>query len=100
MYRLASAVKCPICSVEFKPTVGSLNGEEVEVTCPNGHTFTAFVPNGDSVLDCEIRDWERFGLLPQATQQAVLEVIQSGKVPNELQTLMRRLKEAGIVVCT
>jgi hypothetical protein len=30
----------------------------------------------------------------------VLEVIYSGKVPNELQSLMRRLKEAGIVVCT
>ncbi len=100
MYRLTSSVKCPICGVEFRPTVRSFNGEEVEVTCPNGHIFTVVVPNGDSVLDCEIRDWERFGLLPQATQQAVLEVIHSGKVPNELQTLMRRLREAGIVVCT
>jgi len=100
MYRLSQTVKCPVCGVEFRPTVRSLNGDEAEVMCPNGHIFTVSVPNGDSVLDCEIRDWERFGLLPQATQQAVLEVIQSGKVPNELQTLMRRLKEAGIVVCT
>jgi len=59
-----------------------------------------FVPNGDSVLDCAIRDWERFGLLPQAIQQAVLEVIYSGEEPNELQSLIRRLKEAGIAVCT
>jgi len=94
-------VKCPICGVEFKPTaVRPITEDEVEVTCPNGHTFIVTALRNDSVFDCEIRDWERFGLLPQATQQAVLEVIQSGKVPNELQTLMRRLKEAGIVVCT
>ena len=54
----------------------------------------------DTLFDCEIRDWEKFSLLPQATQQAVLEVIRSGKVPKELQTLMRKLKDTDIVVCT
>ena len=100
MYRLSQRVRCPVCGVEFRPTVRSLEGDEAEVMCPNGHIFTVSVPNDDLVIDCEIRDWERFGLLPQTTQQAVLEVIYSGKVPNELQSLMRRLKEAGIVVCT
>jgi hypothetical protein len=100
MYRLSHTVKCPVCGVEFRPTVRSLEGDEAVVMCPNGHVFTVSVPNDDLVFDCEIRDWERFGLLPQATQQTLLEVIQSGKVPNELQPLMRRLKEAGIVVCT
>ena len=84
--------------MEFRPTIRSLEGDAAEVVCPNGHVFTVPIP--DSALDCEVRDWERFGLLPKATQQAVLEVIYSGKVPNELQSLMRRLKEAGIVVCT
>ncbi len=100
MYKLSQTVKCPVCGVEFRPTVKFLEGGEAEVMCPYGHIFTVSVPNDDLVLDCEIRDWEKFGLLPQATQQAVLEVIQSGKVPNELQPLMRRLKKAGIVVCT
>ncbi len=100
MYRLSQTVKCPVCGVEFRPTERSLNGDEAEVMCPNGHIFTVPALNDDLVLDCEIRDWERFGLLPQVAQQALLEVIQSGKVPNELQPLMRRLKEAGIVVCT
>lgn len=100
MYSLAHIVKCPICGIEFKPVIKSVKDGEAEVVCPNGHVFTIFVNNSESVLDCEIRDWERFGLLPQATQQAVLEAIQSGRVPSDLQTLMRRLKETGIVVCT
>ncbi|AAL64124.1 hypothetical protein [Pyrobaculum aerophilum] len=98
VYRLANKVKCPFCGVEFIPSIKSSAGGEAEVTCPNGHAFTIML--NDFVLDCEIRDWERFSLLPQSTQQAVLEVIQSGKVPPDLQTLMRRLKEAGVVVCT
>jgi hypothetical protein len=100
VYRLSQTARCPVCGVEFRPTVRSLEGDVAEVMCPNGHIFTVSVPDSDLVLDCEIRDWERFVLLPQATQQAVIEVIHSGKVPNELQAPMRRLKEAGIVVCT
>jgi len=83
-------------------------GEEVEAVskgdakCPKCGGPVEFYGGKEVVklLDCEIRDWERFSLLPQSTQQAVLEVIQSGKVPPDLQTLMRRLKEAGVVVCT
>jgi len=52
------------------------------------------------VFDCEIRDWEKFGALPQSTQKAVLEAIQSGKVPKDLLPLMKRLKEVGVVICT
>ena len=53
-----------------------------------------------SVVDCEIRDFDKFALLPASVQHAVLEVMRSGKVPADLQALMKRLKEAGIVVCT
>ncbi|MEM0484097.1 MAG: hypothetical protein QW434_05305 [Pyrobaculum sp.] len=99
MYRVANKIKCPYCGVEFTPSSFSPSSSgEAEVICPNGHIFTVVL--NDYVLDCEIRDWDRFSLLPQSTQQAVLEVIQSGKVPPDLQTLMRRLKEAGVVVCT
>jgi len=52
------------------------------------------------VLDCEIGDWEKFGKLPLSTQKAVLDVIQSGKIPADLLPLVRRLREAGVVVCT
>jgi len=52
------------------------------------------------VVDCEIRDWERFALLPLSTQNAILEVIQSGRIPKDLLPLMTRLQDAGIVVCT
>jgi len=52
------------------------------------------------VIDCEIKDWEKFGALPQSTQKAVLEVIQSGKVPKDLLPLMKRLKDTGVVICT
>jgi len=54
----------------------------------------------NSVLDCEIRDWERFALLPLSMQNAVLEVIQSRRVLKDLLALMRRLRESGILVCT
>jgi len=52
------------------------------------------------VVDCEIRDWERFALLPLSTQNTILEVIQSGRIPKDLLPLMTRLRDAGIVVCT
>ena len=54
----------------------------------------------NSVLGCEIRDWERFALLPLSTQNAVFEVIRSGRVLKDLLALMRRLRESGILVCT
>lgn len=91
--------KCPICGVEFSPEVRKVDDGEAEVTCPNGHVFTILVDR-ETVLDCEIRDWDRFALLPSSMQDALLEVIQSGKVPREMVALMRRLKESGIVVCT
>ncbi|MEZ0318880.1 MAG: hypothetical protein ABWK05_02665 [Pyrobaculum sp.] len=92
--------KCPVCGVEFIPdNIRRIDGNEAEVTCPNGHVFTILVDR-ESVLDCEIRDWDRFAVLPSSMQNAVLEVIRSGRVPSEMVTLMRRLKEAGIVVCT
>jgi len=88
-------VKCPVCGVEFvSPTAHG------EVVCPNGHVFNVGDVEENSVLDCEIRDWERFALLPLSMQNAVLEVIQSGRVPKDLLALMRRLRESGIVVCT
>jgi len=52
------------------------------------------------VLDCEIGDREKFGKLPPSTQRAVLDAIQSGKIPADLLPLVRRLKETGIIVCT
>jgi len=52
------------------------------------------------LLDCEIRDWERFSLLPLQQQQVVLESIQSGRASPSIRALLRRLKDAGIVVCT
>jgi len=88
-------VKCPVCGVEFVPP--TTHGE---VVCPNGHVFNVDNIEENSVLDCEIRDWERFALLPLSMQNAVLEVIQSGRVPKDLLALMRRLRESGIVVCT
>ncbi|ACB40407.1 hypothetical protein [Pyrobaculum neutrophilum] len=91
--------RCPICGVEFRPEVKSIDDGEAEVRCPNGHVFTIHIDN-DAVFDCEIRDWERFGLLPQTIQHAVLEAIQSGRIPRELRPLMTRLKDAGVVVCT
>ncbi|MFN7106532.1 MAG: hypothetical protein ACK4M3_08150 [Pyrobaculum sp.] len=90
MVSYISKARCPICGVEFPLAAGRR-----EATCPNGHVFHI-----DTVLDCEIRDWDKFALLPLSTQQAVLEVIQSGKIPNELAALMKRLREAGVVICT
>lgn len=56
---------------------------------------------GDAqILDCEVRDWERFGILPLSIQEAVLEAIAAGKVPRSLLALMARLRDAGIVICT
>ncbi|AET32043.1 hypothetical protein ODS41_01535 [Pyrobaculum sp. 3827-6] len=100
MHSLYQKARCPFCGVEFNASIKSVVGDEAEVACPNGHVFTISISNSDFVLDCEIRDWERFSLLPQSTQQAVLEVIQSGRVPPDMQALMRRLRDAGVVVCT
>jgi len=58
------------------------------------------VQEESEVLDCEIRDWERLGALPLSMQDSILEAIQSGKVPKSLLPLIRRLRDAGIVVCT
>ncbi len=52
MYSFSQTVKCPVCGVEFRPTERSLNGDEAEVMCPNGHIFTVPVLNDDLVLDC------------------------------------------------
>lgn len=46
-------VKCPVCGVEFVPP--TTHGE---VVCPNGHVFNIGDVEENSVLDCEIRDWE------------------------------------------
>ncbi|MEM1572547.1 hypothetical protein [Pyrobaculum sp.] len=88
-------LNCPVCGVEFDTGRKEFNGV---VTCPNGHTFT--VIDSNTVIDCEIRDWDRFAKLPPSMQNAVIEIIQSGKIPEDMKTLMRRLREAGIVVCT
>ncbi|MGC8994084.1 MAG: hypothetical protein ACP5J0_01695 [Pyrobaculum sp.] len=100
MHSLYQKARCPFCGVEFNASIKSVVGGEAEVVCPNGHVFTISISSSDFVLDCEIRDWERFSLLPQSTQLAVLEVIQSGRVPPDMQALMRRLRDAGVVVCT
>lgn len=100
MYKISQSAKCPTCGVEFVPTSTRISGDLVEVVCPNGHRFTAPVEIFEVLLDCEIRDWDRFSLLPQQTQQLIIEVIQSGKVPHDAVPLMRRLREAGVVVCT
>ncbi|MEM4577295.1 MAG: hypothetical protein QXU59_00475 [Pyrobaculum sp.] len=94
MFRLSQSIKCPICRVEFTPA--SSGGY---VACPNGHIFK-LAEASETLLDCEIRDWDRFSLLPQQTQQSILEIIQNGRVPPEMLPLMRRLKDAGVVVCT
>lgn len=101
-------VRCPVCGVEFTPHLDNeeakkarTGGFEKTLQCPNGHAFTALIKADTNLIyDCEIRDWERFGLLPAATQQAILEAIQGGRVPRELIPLMTRLREAGIVICT
>lgn len=81
------------------PPVGAVG--RVQLTCPNGHSFVATVAQEETVvLDCEVRDWERFGLLPTTTQETVLEAIQGGRIPRELLPLMTRLRNYGVVVCT
>lgn len=103
--------KCSVCGAEFdfalprEAAEAYERGEPVALAlrCPNGHSFSTVLRRlepGEGLVDCEIRDWERFALLPQHQQQIVLEAIQSGRVGPSLKALMRRLKEAGIVICT
>ncbi len=104
--------KCPVCGAEVEPSLAPEvlrayeAGEAVflSLTCPRGHTFSVVLKKPaveeEALVDCEIRDWDRFSLLPQQQQQVVLESIQSGRVSPSVRALLRRLKEAGIVVCT
>ena len=50
--------------------------------------------------DCEIRDWERFGQLSAATQERILQALESGMAPRELYPLLLKLKETGALICT
>ncbi|MEZ0248878.1 MAG: hypothetical protein ABWJ97_06365 [Thermoproteus sp.] len=51
--------------------------------------------------DCEVKDFETFSsIIPPTLQSAVLDAIRSGAVPDELKPLMRRLRDAGILICT
>ncbi|MGC9169264.1 MAG: hypothetical protein ACP5HD_00780 [Thermoproteus sp.] len=104
--------KCPVCGAEVEPTLTpeALRAYEagealfLNLTCPHGHTFSVVLKKPtaeeDVLLDCEIRDWDRFSLLPVQQQQVVLESIQSGRASPSVRALLRRLKDAGIVVCT
>ncbi|KUO87470.1 MAG: hypothetical protein AT715_03155 [Thermoproteus sp. JCHS_4] len=104
--------KCPVCGAEVEPALApeALRAYEagealfLSLTCPRGHTFSVVLKKPaaeeDRLLDCEIRDWERFSLLPLQQQQVVLESIQSGRASPSIRALLRRLKDAGIVVCT
>ncbi|CCC81361.1 hypothetical protein [Thermoproteus tenax] len=107
----AQKFKCPVCGAEVEHSLTSEllrayeNGETVvlTLTCPHGHTFSAVMRKAmseDTLLDCEIRDWDRFSLLPSQQQQIVLEAIQSGRASPSIKALLRRLREAGIVICT
>ncbi|MGC8974176.1 MAG: hypothetical protein ACP5KY_08240 [Thermoproteus sp.] len=54
-----------------------------------------------SVADCEVSDFNAFSsLVPPTLQNAVLDALRAGSIPPELQPLFRRLREAGILVCT
>ncbi|MFB6490001.1 MAG: hypothetical protein TU35_001935 [Thermoproteus sp. AZ2] len=101
--------KCPVCGVEFDYALTQQlaeaynRGEAValSLTCPNGHAFATVLKKAEEELvDCEIRDWDRFAVLPPRQQQVVLEAIQSGRVSPSLRALLRRLRDAGIVICT
>ncbi len=104
--------KCPVCGAEVEPRLSpeALRAYEageavlLSLTCPNGHAFSVVlkkpVAEEEALVDCEIRDWDRFSLLPQQQQQVILESIQSGRASPSIRALLRRLKEAGIVVCT
>ncbi|MEZ0248771.1 MAG: hypothetical protein ABWJ97_05810 [Thermoproteus sp.] len=103
--------KCPVCGAEVEPTLSSEalrayeSGEALflTLTCPRGHSFSVVLKKQteeETLLDCEIRDWERFSLLPLQQQQVVLESIQSGRAGPSIRALLRRLRDAGIVVCT
>ncbi|AEA12401.1 hypothetical protein TUZN_0917 [Thermoproteus uzoniensis 768-20] len=53
------------------------------------------------VANCEVNDFDAFSsLVPPALQNAVLDALRAGSIPPELQPLLRRLREAGILVCT
>jgi len=89
---------CPICHTTFyaEPSGDSL------VICPKGHVFPldSVSEDDERLLDCEIRDWERFSVLPTAVQQNIIEAIQNGKLTKSLIPLMVKLRDAGIIVCT
>jgi hypothetical protein len=98
----AVKLKCPVCGVEFDyalPPQLAYN-QALSLTCPNGHAFaTVLKKKEEELVDCEIRDWDRFAILPPHQQQVVLEAIQSGRASPSLRALLRRLRDAGIVVC-
>jgi len=76
---------CPVCGLELR-----------EGKCPNGHEGVKLELRLDN---CEIRDLERFSLLPSSIQQLLLTAVESGVGPPTLYPLMVKLRDAGVVVC-
>ncbi len=55
----------------------------------------------ERLADCEVKDFEEFStLVPPTLQNAVLDALRAGSIPPELVPLFKRLKEAGVLVCT
>ncbi|ABP51715.1 MAG: hypothetical protein OWQ51_03770 [Pyrobaculum arsenaticum] len=79
--------RCTKCGSEF----------ELSESCPNGHPppYALRV----KLRDCEVRDFERFALLPSFVQQLVLTSIEVGEAEGQLLPILLRLRDYGVVVC-
>ncbi|MEZ0319687.1 MAG: hypothetical protein ABWK05_06835 [Pyrobaculum sp.] len=79
---------CNVCGAEFSP-----GGE-----CPRGHGRQYRLEL--RVGDCEVRDFERFSLMPHTVQDLVMAVVEGGRGPPYLYPLFLILKDAGVLTCS
>lgn len=79
---------CNVCGAEFKPGA----------KCPNGHEGQYRLEL--RVGDCEVRDFDKFSLMPHAVQEMVIAVVEGGKGPPYLYPLFLVLRDAGVLACS
>ncbi|AET33891.1 hypothetical protein [Pyrobaculum ferrireducens] len=94
-------VGCDRCGVVFEVEEGELAGDAVR--CP--HCGALSTPKNAAPVeyvvlqDCEIRDWERIGMLSNAVQDLLLKALESGRAPRELLPIIAKLRDVGALIC-